>query len=167
MQRHVPQIAVFPGTFDPATKGHLDIIERASRLFDKVIVAVANNPRKHPTFSLEERIDLINLELNANQIDNVSVQGFSGMITDFLTDCKASVLVRGVRTIADYDYEIQLTGMYKMAMPELEVVMLPTNPNYSFISSTIVRDIIEHRGGLDLFLPRYIAEHIYKTIYKK
>lgn len=158
-------IAVFPGTFDPATLGHLDIISRASRLFDKVIVAVANNPRKHPTFSLDQRINLLKIELKEQRLENVDVIGFTGMITDFLTSCNATVLVRGVRTIADYDYEMQLTGMYKMAMPNLEVVMLPTNNNYNFISSTIVRDIIEHRGVLDLFLPKSIAEYIYQTIY--
>lgn len=159
-------IAVVPGTFDPATLGHFDIIARASNLFDEVIVAVANNPRKHPTFSLEERIHLIEMELQESKLTNVKAVGFSGMIVDFLKEYQATVLVRGLRSITDYDYESQLTGMYKMALPNLEIVMLQTSGNLNFISSTIVRDIIEHRGELDNFLPKSIANYIYETIYQ-
>ena len=137
-------IAVFPGTFDPATLGHYDIIQRSSKLFDEVIVAVADSPL----------------------LSNVKVIGFSGMLPDFIRAQHANVLIRGIRTVADYDYEMQLTGMYRIALPQLEIVMLPTNGNLAFISSSLVRDIIVHRGDISPFVPHNIATAIQK-LYEK
>lgn len=158
-------IAVFPGTFDPATLGHYDIIQRACKLFDEVIVAVADNPLKHPLFTLEERVQL--LKECCRALNNVKVIGFSGMLTDFIHEQKANVLVRGIRTVADYDYEMQLTGMYRIALPQLEIVMLPTNGNLAFISSSFVRDIIIHRGDISPFVPHNITQAIQKLYAKQ
>lgn len=144
-------IALFPGTFDPITYGHLDIIKRASFLFEQLIVGVANNPAKQTMFSLEERIKLV--EESCIDLPNVKVRGFSGMLPDFVKELGASVLVRGVRSIADCDYEIQLTGMYRMMLPNVEIVMLPPQGNLSFVSSTLVRDVIRHNGEVSSFVP--------------
>ena len=157
-------IAVFPGTFDPATLGHYDIIQRSSKLFDEVIVAVADSPLKHPLFTLEERVSL--LKDCCKLLSNVKVIGFSGMLPDFIRAQHANVLIRGIRTVADYDYEMQLTGMYRIALPQLEIVMLPTNGNLAFISSSLVRDIIVHRGDISPFVPHNIATAIQK-LYEK
>lgn len=157
-------IAVFPGTFDPATLGHFDIIQRASKLFDKLIVAVADSPIKKPLFTLDERVKL--MEGCTKQLSNVDVIGFTGMLPDFIQEHHANILVRGIRTVADYDYEMQLTGMYRIALPQLEIVMLPTNGNLAFISSSLVRDIIVHRGDISHFVPHNVAQAIVQKVYK-
>lgn len=153
-------IALFPGTFDPITFGHLDIIKRSSFLFEQVIVGVANNPAKHTMFSLDERIKMV--EDSCTELKNVSVQGFTGMLPDFVKDIGATVLVRGVRSIADCDYEIQLTGMYRMMIPHVEIVMLPPQGNLSFVSSTLVRDVIRHNGEVSSFVPAPVNEALLK-----
>lgn len=155
---NTPKLAVFPGTFDPPTLGHFDIIKRAHNLFDEVLVAVANNPSKHTLISLEDRIEMIKAATFG--MERVKVEGFSGLLVDFLKDHGARVLVRGVRTVADYDYEIQLTGMYRTMMPELEIVMFPTSGNLSFISSTLVREVIIHQGDTSSFVPPAVASII-------
>lgn len=151
-------ITVFPGTFDPITLGHYDIIERACKLFEHVIVAVAASPSKHTMFPLEERVRLIQ-ECCAD-LPQVKVMGFSGMLPDFVIAQNANVLVRGVRTMADYDYEMQLTGMYRLALPQVEIVMLPSNGNLAFISSSIVREIVIHKGNVKPFVPANVMNAI-------
>lgn len=151
-------LAVFPGTFDPATFGHIDIITRGAKLFDHLIVAVAHSPSKHTMFTLEQRVSM--MQHACQDFPNVEVCGFSGMLIDFLQQKQASILIRGVRTMADYDYEIQLTGMYRIMMPSLEIVMLPTNNNYAFISSSLVREVIIHKGAIDKFVPPSIVTDI-------
>lgn len=154
-------IAVFPGTFDPLTLGHMDIIIRSTKIFSKIIIAVANSPSKHTLFSLDERVQMCK-ECVA-QWPNIEVIGFSGMLIDFLKEQKANILVRGVRTVADYEYESQLSGMYRLAMPEMEIVMLPTNPVVGFISSTLVREVIIHKGDVSKYVPKEIISHINKS----
>lgn len=151
-------IAVFPGTFDPATLGHFDIIQRASKLFDRLIVGVAYSPTKKPLFTLEERVKL--MEGCCQSLKNVEVIGFEGMIPDFLKEHNANVLIRGIRTVADYDYEMQLTGMYRIALPQIEIVMMPTNGNLAFISSSLVREIIIHGGDISHFVPHNVDQAI-------
>lgn len=143
--------AVFPGTFDPMTLGHADLIKRASSLFSKVIVAVAESPAKHTLFPLKERVNAI--KENVKDRENIEVEGFTGMLPDFLKEHQARVLIRGIRTVADYDYEMSLSGMYRMVMPEVEIVMLPASGDLAFISSTFVRDIVIHRGDISKFAP--------------
>jgi pantetheine-phosphate adenylyltransferase len=148
-------LAVFPGTFDPLTNGHLDIIRRASKLFDKVIVAVAKSPSKHTLLSLDERVQTATEAVN--KLENVKVVGFEGLLIDFLKDKKCTVLVRGIRCATDYDYEAQLFGMYRMYLPDLEIVMLQTNSEDAFISSTLVREIFIHKGDISKLVPSAIA----------
>lgn len=154
------RLAVFPGTFDPPTLGHFDIIKRAQRLFDEVLIAVAASPSKHTLFSLKERTQM--LTECCKDLDRVRVTSFTGLLVDFLKAQQAQVLVRGVRTVADYDYEIQLTGMYRTMMPELEIVMLPTSGELSFISSTLVREVLIHGGKIDAFAPPTVAALAYQ-----
>lgn len=149
------RLAVFPGTFDPPTLGHFDIIKRASRLFDQLLIGCANSPSKHTYFTLDERSEM--LRECCRSLPNVRVMGFSGLLVDFLKEQQAQVLVRGVRTVADYDYEIQLTGMYRTMMPELEIVLLPTSGELSFISSTLVREVLIHHGDISAFVPEAVA----------
>ncbi len=159
------KIAVFPGTFDPATLGHFDIIQRASNIFDEIIIAVAKNPSKHTLISLEDRTQI--LKESTLHLNNVKVLSFSCLLVDFLKQVNASILVRGVRTVADYDYEIQLTGMYRAMMPNLEIVMLPTSGNLAYISSTLVREVIIHKGDIRNFVPQAVANFIEQNIYNK
>ncbi|MGN0902093.1 MAG: pantetheine-phosphate adenylyltransferase [Succinivibrio sp.] len=151
-------LAVFPGTFDPLTLGHMDIISRSAKIFDNVMIAVAKSPSKHTLFDLETRVQLT--EKSVSHLHNVTVKGFDGMLIDFLKENNANILIRGVRTVADYDYETQLSGMYRLSMPELEVVLLPTNSTVSFISSTLVREVIIHGGDIKKFVPEPVFSHV-------
>ena len=153
----IETLAVFPGTFDPITLGHLDIIKRASRIFSKVLVAVAESPNKHTLFSLEERISLV--QKVCSEQKNVTAKAFKGMLVDFLKENQADILVRGIRTVVDYDYEMQLAGMYRSLMPEMEIVMLPTEGSVAYISSTLVRDVITHKGDVSKFVPPCVAKY--------
>lgn len=155
-------IAVFPGTFDPYTKGHHDLLLRSSKLFTKIIIAVSASPRKSPLFDLETRTLLI--KKCVKNIKNVEVIPFSGMLVDFLKKYNANVLIRGIRNNADADYELSLQGMYKALVPSIEIVMLPSPPNLSFISSTFVRDIIAHNGDVSPFIEKEVLEEINKII---
>lgn len=159
------KIALFPGTFDPPTLGHFDIIKRASAIFDELIIAVAKNPSKNALISLEDRAYM--LEQACVGINNVKVMSFSCLLVDFLKQVNANILVRGVRTVADYDYEIQLTGMYRAMMPELEIVMLPTSGHLAYISSTLVREVIIHKGDISKFVPSPIDKIIVDKGYFK
>jgi len=152
------KLAVFPGTYDPITLGHLDIVTRASKIFDKIIIAVANSPSKHALFDLDTRVKLA--QESVKRLSNVTAEGFSGLLVDFLKKKNTNILIRGVRTAADYDYETQLAGMYKMTMPDMEIVLLPSNNEISFISSTLVREIIIHKGDMSKFVPKAVAEYV-------
>ncbi|NIY83336.1 pantetheine-phosphate adenylyltransferase [Vibrio hepatarius] len=147
---------IYPGTFDPITNGHLDIIERAASMFGEVVIAVAASPSKNTMFSLEERVDLV--EQVTSHLDNVSVQGFSGLMVDFAKQVKANILIRGLRTTVDFEYEFGLTSMYKKLLPSLESIFLTPSDEYAFLSSTIVREVAIHGGNVDEFVPPCVAE---------
>ncbi len=134
-----PVVAIYPGTFDPISLGHEDIVKRASALFDKVIVAVAAAHHKKTLFTLEERIEMAQQALSA--LPQVEVVAFTGLARDFVRNHRANVMVRGVRTVTDFDYEYQLAGMNRELMPEVETVFLTPSAPYQFISSTFVREI--------------------------
>ena len=151
-------IAVFPGTFDPFTLGHHDIVRRSAKVFDEILIAVANSPTKHTLMQLDDRVESI--KLTYKNVNTIHVLGFSCLLVDFLREHHADILVRGVRTVADYDYEVQLAGMYRALMPELEIVMLPTSGHLSYISSTLVRDVIIHNGDISKFVLPEIAKFI-------
>lgn len=147
---------IYPGTFDPITNGHLDLIERAAALFDHVVVGVASSPSKRPLFPLEERVALI--EKVTTHLENVSIVGFSGLLVDFAKAHNASVLIRGLRAVSDFEYEFQLANMNRRLMPELETVFLTPAEENSFISSTIVKEVALHKGDVSQFAPKCIQQ---------
>ncbi|SEL57839.1 pantetheine-phosphate adenylyltransferase [Halomonas daqiaonensis] len=149
-------IAVYPGTFDPVTNGHLDLIERAARLFDKVVVAIATSPGKGPVLDIDTRIALTR-EVVAG-LDNVEVVGFSGLMTEFMIQQKARVLLRGLRAVSDFEYELQLANMNRAQMPELETVFLTPEVENSYISSTLVREIARLGGDISKHVHSRVAE---------
>lgn len=150
---------LYPGTFDPLTNGHLDLIERAAGMFDEVIIAVAASPSKNTMFTLEERVEFC-IEVTKH-LDNVTAQGFSGLMVDFAREVEANVLIRGLRTTVDFEYEFGLTNMYRRLMPGLESVFLTPAEEYAFISSTIVREVAIHGGDVTQFVPSVIAEALH------
>ncbi|MEZ8204481.1 pantetheine-phosphate adenylyltransferase [Vibrio splendidus] len=150
---------LYPGTFDPLTNGHLDLIERASKMFDEVIIAVAASPSKNTMFTLEERVRFC--KEVTQHLDNVTTQGFSGLMVDFAKEVEANVLIRGLRTTVDFEYEFGLTNMYRRLMPGLESVFLTPAEEHAFISSTIVREVAIHGGDVTQFVPDIIAEALH------
>lgn len=143
--------AIYPGTFDPMTNGHLDIVTRAARMFDHIILAVAASPSKKPLFSLEERVALAS-EVVAH-LPNVEVVGFSDLMANFAKEQQANVLVRGLRAVSDFEYELQLAHMNRHLLPELESVFLMPSEAYSFISSSLMKEVARHGGEVQAFLP--------------
>ncbi|MFH7585816.1 pantetheine-phosphate adenylyltransferase [Oceanimonas smirnovii] len=151
---------IYPGTFDPITNGHLDLIERASQLFDEVVVGVAFSPSKRPMFELDERVALVQEVIAHAQLSNVTVAGFSGLLVDFARDHNATVLVRGLRAVSDFEYEFQLANMNRRLMPELESVFLTPAEENSFISSTLVKEVAIHGGDISQFVPEAVRKAI-------
>ncbi|MBB3192299.1 pantetheine-phosphate adenylyltransferase [Halomonas cerina] len=149
-------IAVYAGTFDPITNGHYDLIERAARLFDTVVVAIAGSPGKGPALDLDTRIALAR-EVVAD-LGNVEVVGFSGLMTEFMKQQKARVLLRGLRAVSDFEYELQLANMNRAQMPELETVFLTPEVENSYISSTLVREIAKLGGDVSKHVHPKVAE---------
>lgn len=143
--------AIYPGTFDPMTNGHLDIVTRAARMFDHIILAVAASPSKKPLFSLEERVALAS-EVVAH-LPNVEVVGFSDLMANFAKEQQANVLVRGLRAVSDFEYELQLAHMNRHLLPALESVFLMPSEAYSFISSSLMKEVARHGGEVQAFLP--------------
>lgn len=142
--------AIYPGTFDPVTNGHSDLITRASLLFGEVIIGVASSPSKKPRFSLEQRVDMI--KQITTGLDNVTVVGFSGLLVDFAKHHEAKVLIRGLRAVSDFEYEFQLANMNRRLSPELESVFLTPAEGNSFISSTLVKEVSLHKGDVSQFV---------------
>jgi pantetheine-phosphate adenylyltransferase len=143
--------AIYPGTFDPITLGHLDLIKRAAEMFDHIVIGVAASPSKNTLFSLEERVELISQV--CGELDNVSVHGFSGLLVDFAKQQQANLLIRGLRTTMDFEYEFGLTTMYRRLMPELESIFLTPAEEFAFLSSTLVREVAIHGGEVAQFVP--------------
>ncbi|MBM3345533.1 MAG: pantetheine-phosphate adenylyltransferase [Betaproteobacteria bacterium] len=143
-------IAVYPGTFDPITSGHEDLVRRASILFDRVVVGVADSRGKKPFFSLQERIDLASRVLS--QYENVKVLGFSGLLRDFVRDQGAKVIMRGLRAVSDFEFEFQLAGMNRRLIPDVETVFLTPEEHHLFISATLVREIATLGGDVGQFV---------------
>ncbi|ELV8726398.1 pantetheine-phosphate adenylyltransferase [Vibrio fluvialis] len=150
---------IYPGTFDPITNGHLDLIERAASMFDEVIIAVAASPSKNTLFTLEERVAFA--KTVTSHLDNVTAKGFSGLMVDFAKAEGATVLVRGLRTTVDFEYEFGLTNMYRRLMPGLESVFLTPAEEYAFISSSLVREVAIHGGNVDAFVPELVANALH------
>ena len=148
--------AIYPGTFDPMTNGHLDIVTRAALMFDHIILAVAASPSKKPLFSLEERVALAS-EVVAH-LPNVKVVGFSDLMANFARAQQANVLVRGLRAVSDFEYEFQLAHLNRHLLPTLESVFLMPSEAYSFISSSLMKEVARHGGEVEAFLPAPVYE---------
>ena len=144
------QRAIYPGTFDPMTKGHVDLIERACKLFDEIVIAIAASEAKNPLFTLDERIQIAEKIFESN--DKVKVVGFSGLLVDLAKDNDAKILIRGLRVVADFEYEFQLANMNRDMMPELESVFLTPKEQYSYISSSLVKEICKMGGDVSEFV---------------
>jgi len=143
-------IAIYPGTFDPVTRGHIDICERALKMFDQVVIGVANSLAKEPFFNIDERLDMLQTVFAGN--DQILVKPFSGLLIDFARECDAEVVVRGLRAISDFEYEVQLAGMNRSLAPEIETVFLTAAQHYAFVSSSLVREIARLDGDVSEFL---------------
>ncbi len=144
------QRAIYPGTFDPMTKGHVDLIERACKLFDEIVIAIAASEAKNPLFTLDERIQIAEKIFESN--DKVKVVGFSGLLVELAKDNDAKILIRGLRVVADFEYEFQLANMNRAMMPELESVFLTPKEQYSYISSSLVKEICKMGGDVSEFV---------------
>lgn len=155
---------IYPGTFDPITNGHQDLVERAARLFDEVIVAIAYSEKKGPTFSLEERTELANTVLG--HIDNVRVVGFNILLAEFCKQQKANVLLRGLRAVSDFEYEFQLANMNRQLAPDLETMFLTPAEHYSYISSSLIREIAALDGDVKQFVHPCVVEAFNKKFGK-
>jgi pantetheine-phosphate adenylyltransferase len=150
--------AVYPGTFDPFTNGHLALIGRAALLFDHLVVAVAVNSRKHPVYSLEDRLAMVTAALS--DYANVSVECCEGLLVDFAEEKGCSSIVRGLRAVSDFDYEFQLAGMNNQLKPAIETVFLPAIGDAAFVSSTMVREILSLGGDVSAFVPPVILPYL-------
>ncbi len=146
---------VVPGSFDPITYGHLDIIERAARNFDKVVVAVLENPGKSALFTVEERKDLIAVSIG--HLDNVAVDSFQGLLVDFCHAHDIGIIAKGLRAVSDFEYELQMAQM-NQRMGEVETVFMPTSPEHSYLSSSLVKQVAKYRGPLEGTVPPHVAE---------
>lgn len=153
-------IAIYPGTFDPITNGHLDLVARASRLFHKVKVAVAANAVKTPLFSLEERIDLV--KAASSKHANVEVIGFDNLLVDCARQYGATVILRGLRAVSDFEYEFQMAGMNRNLAPELETLFLTPPEQYTFISSSMIKAIAQLNGDISTFVPEIVYQQLIK-----
>ena len=151
-------LAVYPGTFDPITNGHEDLIQRAARLFDQVVVGVAHSQAKRPFFSLEERVSLAKEVLAPYA--NVTVLGFTGLLSEFVHEQKATVIMRGLRAVSDFEYEFQLAGMNRRLAPGVETLFLTPSDKYLFLSATIVREIAVLGGDITAFVHPITAERM-------
>lgn len=145
---------LFPGTFDPITKGHLDILFRALPLFDEIVIGIGKNSSKQPMFSLEQRIEWI--EKIFEKYPQVSVTSYEGLTVDFCNDIGALFILRGIRFISDFEYEKAIADMNRMLQPNIETYFLTSSPEYSTVSSTLVRDVIRNKGNTHLFLPEEV-----------
>ena len=152
------KIAVYPGSFDPLTNGHLDIITRSSKFFDKVLVTVLTNSTKQPLFSVEERLDLI--RRTTKHLKNVEVESFSGLLVNFAKEKNCNVLIKGLRVVSDFEYEFQMALANKSQMPELETLFLPSAQEYMFLSSSIVKELARYHGDLTGLVPPEIEQDI-------
>lgn len=152
------RIAVYPGSFDPVTNGHLDIIKRSANVFDKVVVGVLNNSGKKPLFSIEERVDM--LKEVTRDLDNVEIDSFTGLLVDFVKKKNASVIVKGLRTVMDFEYEFQMALLNKALNPEYETIFMMTNSKYSYISSSMVKELAGFHGNLTGLVPAEIINKI-------
>jgi pantetheine-phosphate adenylyltransferase len=153
---------VYPGTFDPITNGHTDLVERAARMFDHIILAVADNPKKKPMLDLETRVDLARTTLG--HLANVEVVGFSNLLAEFVKEKNANIILRGLRAVSDFEYEFQLANMNRVLAPNVESMFLTPAEQYSYISSTLVREIASLGGDVSNFVHPEVARALKRLV---
>ncbi len=153
---------IYPGTFDPITNGHTDLVRRASNLFDKVILAIAVNPSKSPVFSIEKRLEMANTALSS--INNLQVCELEGLLVNFAKIHHASAILRGLRAVSDFDYEFQLAGMNRKLAPEIETLFVTPSEKYAYISSSIVREIATLGGDVTEFVPENVKAELLRIM---
>ena len=150
--------AIYPGSFDPVTFGHIDIIKRASAMVDKLIIGVLRNSAKTPLFSVEERVNM--LKEVTEGIDNIEIQSFDGLLIDFAKSVDAHIIVRGLRAVTDFEYELQLAQTNKAVYPDIDTLFLVTSVVYSYLSSSVVREIASYNGDISKFVPECVTEKL-------
>lgn len=151
--------AIYPGSFDPITFGHIDIIERAANIVDELVVGVLCNSAKNPLFSLDERVSMI--EEMTKHLPNVTVEAFDGLLVDYMNKIGATLIVRGLRAVTDFEYELQIAQTNHVQNENIETIFLTTNLNYSYLSSTIVKEFASYGGDISKFVPEQFIERIY------
>lgn len=159
------KICAYPGSFDPVTNGHLDIIYRCAKLFDKVVVAVGNNTSKNYLFSLEERVELLKTVLKDNP--KIEVDSFSGLLVDYLRNRGINFIIKGLRAVSDFEYEFQMASINKIQNPDIETLFMMADVNYTYLSSSAVKELARYGGNLDGFVPDCIKDKIYEKLGKK
>ncbi len=152
------KVAIYPGSFDPITKGHLDILKTGAGIFDKVIIAVARNSEKHGFLTIEERVKLI--KESVTDLNNVEVDCFDGLTVNYAKKCGAQVLIRGLRAVSDFEYELQLSQANSALDSDIKTVFLTTKPKYNFISSSTIREILLNGGDISKFVPEPVFEYL-------
>jgi pantetheine-phosphate adenylyltransferase len=150
--------ALYPGTFDPITFGHIDLIKRARKIFDKLVVAVADNPEKHPLFSAAERIEII--KNVTSDLNGIEVTSFSDLTAHYAKGIEAMVIVRGLRAVSDFEFEFQMALMNRKLEPTVETVFLMPNEKYSYLSSSLIKDIAKHGGDISCFVPPLVEKKL-------
>ena len=155
-------IAVYPGTFDPITNGHSDLVNRGVKIFDKVIIAVAQNPSKNTLFTVKERIEFIQEIFNANS--QVEIYSLDKLLVDFANDHNATVILRGLRAVSDFEYEVQLASMNRSMEPNIESVFMSPAEEYGFLSSSIIKEIAKHGGDLSKFIDKAVLAALQKKL---
>ncbi len=154
------RIAVYPGSFDPVTNGHVDIIRRAVKLFDSVLIAVVDNPNKKPFYSIKDRVEM--MELSTKKIKNTSVTHFNGLLVHFMKEMKAKILIRGLREVSDFEYEFQMALMNRKLSSTVETVFLMPAESYTYLSSSVVREVARLGGNIKGLVPKEINKYIIK-----
>jgi pantetheine-phosphate adenylyltransferase len=154
------KVAIYPGTFDPITHGHLDVIRRGKGLFDRLIIALARNPEKEPFFPIRDRLQMIREVVPLDR--NIEVDSFDGLLVDYARRRKAAVVIRGLRALSDFEYEFQMTLMNRKLNPEVETIFLMPNERYTYLNSSVVKEIAMQGGNISELVPESIAQRLYQ-----
>lgn len=152
--------AIYPGSFDPVTFGHIDMIERSAKMVDELVVAILNNSAKNPLFSVEERVSM--LKEITNHVPNVKIQFFDGLLIDYAKKIEATIIIRGLRAVTDFEYELQIAQTNRIVSSEIDTIFLTTSLEYAYLSSTIVKEVASYGGDISHFVPEQLIPQIYE-----
>jgi len=158
------KVAIYPGTFDPITKGHIDIIIRSIKFVDKLIIAVSNNNKKNTLFKINERVEMVKEVLQDEKISNVEVDSFDGLLMTYASKKNANIVIRGLRAVSDFEYEFQMTGMNYKLNPTIETIFLMSSDKYQLISSKLIKEINSLNGDISQFVPKAVEKKIIKKV---